>query len=76
MLHMNELYRHLDRGDGTCRYYDEASRLCSIYSSRPEICNVDKMYDEFFKDIYSLDKYYELNYAGCQRLKAINEGEG
>lgn len=33
--------RALDRGDGTCRFLDAASR-CMIYETRPELCRVDQ----------------------------------
>jgi Fe-S-cluster containining protein len=33
--------RALDRGDGTCRFLDAASR-CMIYETRPLLCRVDQ----------------------------------
>lgn len=71
-LRMSELYSDLDRGDGICKYFDLKSKLCSIYVNRPDKCNVDKIYDNYYKDIISREKYYELNYRACKLLK---EGE-
>lgn len=64
-----EAYKHLDVGTGTCKYFDKVSRLCSIYDNRPDICNIDKAYELYFKEIYSVEKYYALNYAACKKLK-------
>lgn len=69
-LKMSELYSDLDRGDGICKYFDLNSKLCSIYENRPDKCNVDKIYDDFYKDKISREQYYELNYRACRLLKA------
>lgn len=65
----NELYAFLDRGDGICMYYDENSRLCSIYWMRPDICNVDRMYEMNFSSVMTLEEYYRINYEACNSLK-------
>lgn len=72
-LNMSDLYSDLNRGDGMCKYFDEASKLCSIYEHRPDKCNVDKMYDILYKSEMSKEQYYELNYNVCELLK---KGEG
>lgn len=59
----------LDRGDGICRYFDERSKLCTIYPNRPLICNVDKAFRLYFHESMTLDEYYALNYAACRELK-------
>ena len=71
----SELYAWLDRGDGVCKYYDEQTKLCSRYDTRPLICNVDKAYQEYFKDEMSLEEYYMLNYKACQILKEKHREE-
>lgn len=40
----NEVSRHLDRGDGTCKNFDDATHLCRIYETRPLFCRVDAMH--------------------------------
>ncbi len=55
-------------GDGICRYL--VDNKCSIYESRPDICNVDYVYKTFFSEIYSLQEFYELNYYACNELKS------
>ncbi len=66
--HIREIdaLKHLDTGNGLCRFLK--NNLCSIYDNRPDICNVEKMY-ESFKDIMSKNEYYELNYQGCIELR-------
>ncbi|MBU5488793.1 YkgJ family cysteine cluster protein [Clostridium sp. MSJ-8] len=65
----SELYSDLDRGDGICRYFNDSTRLCSIYQNRPDRCNVDRMYELVFSKSMSKDEYYELNYEACEKLK-------
>lgn len=59
----------LDRGDGQCIYLK--GNLCSIYAYRPDICNVDKIYERFFKDKLTKEEYYQLNQQGCKELKVL-----
>jgi Fe-S-cluster containining protein len=68
-LKMSELYSDLDRGDGICRYFDNIPKLCSVYNDRPDKCNVDKMYEKFYKDKMTIEEYYELNYVVCNNFK-------
>ena len=65
----SDLYKHLDRGDGVCIYFDSASKLCSIYDDRPLICNVEKMYDAHFFKIMSYDEYLKINKEACEILR-------
>ena len=66
-LDRSEIYKDLDRGDGTCKYL--SGKLCSIYSERPLICRVDESYDAFYSDVYAKDEYYKLNMEACRRLQ-------
>jgi len=61
----------LDRGDGVCTYFDDVTKLCTIYENRPIICNIDKMYDSFLQGELSRDAYYKLNYEACKKLKEM-----
>ena len=65
------IYSFLDRGDGVCRYYEDNTKLCSIYKNRPVICRVDDMYDLYFKEMMTKEEYYELNYQSCMQLKEL-----
>lgn len=64
----NPIYKHLDRGDGICKYLDEQN-LCSIYETRPLICNVDEAFSQIFSSEMSKEEYYKLNYESCKKLK-------
>jgi len=63
------MYSHLDQGNGVCIYFDNISKLCTIYADRPLICNVEKMYDIHFSKIMSYDKYLEINKQACTVLR-------
>jgi len=68
-LHLNVLYKDLDRGDGTCRFFNEGELLCSVYDDRPKICNIDVMYKNNFVTSYSKQEFYELNLKECNVLQ-------
>lgn len=59
-----------DRGDGVCIHLKD--NLCSIYESRPDICNVEKMY-VFFKEQISEEEYLQLMSNSCKVLKQAAE---
>jgi Fe-S-cluster containining protein len=56
-----------DRGNGMCRYLAKNNR-CMIYPNRPVICNVDKMYDLYFKNIMIQEDYILGNLNACVEL--------
>ena len=66
-LKLSSIYAELDRGDGNCKYLK--GNLCSIYSDRPLVCRIDESYEVFFKDNFSKEEYYRLNYEMCDKLK-------
>lgn len=68
-VYRSNIYRYLDRGDGVCIYFDCKTNLCTIYKNRPNICNIEIAYKEYFADIYSLEEYYTINYYACMVLK-------
>lgn len=62
----------LDRGDGTCKYFDEKTNLCNIYDFRPDICRVDKVYKRY-KNKMTWNQYVDLNYASCEQLREVEK---
>jgi len=72
---MNDLYKELNRGDGTCKFFNESNLTCSVYNDRPEICNIDVMYKKHFVTSYNKQEFYTLNLKECDALqqKAINK---
>lgn len=55
--------------DGVCKYLDRKTNLCTIYATRPLVCNVSKYYDTYFEQKMSREEFYELNYQSCRRLQ-------
>lgn len=72
-VHRSNETLFLDRGDGTCRYYDSASKACSIYTDRPEICRVDQMYTLRYAHLYTWDEFVALNQNVCEHLQLLSE---
>lgn len=66
-IHLVEGLKHLQT-DGICKYLD--GNLCSIYSSRPDLCRYDKVY-EMMKDNYSEKEFCEMSTEICNHLKSI-----
>ncbi len=60
--------KEFDSGNGRCIYLSE-NNLCEIYLDRPEICNVEKMYELYFKGEISEEEYICQNKMGCSKLK-------
>ena len=67
-IHLVEELKSFDLGNGVCKYLDTETNLCRIYEERPEICNIEKSFDNYYKNFMSEDEYLELNYKGCQLL--------
>lgn len=65
----SNVYKHLDRGDGVCRYYEDVTHKCGIYATRPLICNIDAAYDKYFADKMSRKEFHKLNYLSCENFK-------
>lgn len=61
-------YSDLNRGDGTCRFYDDVTRKCRQYESRPLRCNIDLFYRKELQDLLARDEYYDLNLKVCREL--------
>lgn len=62
--------REYDRGDGVCKHLNKENK-CNIYEQRPLICNVQKVYERFFKDKMSIDVFFKMNENACKQLKQM-----
>jgi len=60
-----------DTGNGVCIHLK--GDCCSIYSTRPEICRIDEMYDKYFFKLYTRDDYYQINMGACHKLMEIKK---
>lgn len=70
---LSEKTKFLDKGDGVCKYFDSSSLLCTIYDDRPDICRIDRQYENVYKDRYSWAEFVALNLAACEYLNGIIE---
>lgn len=68
-LNMSKYYDDLHDGNGVCKYFDKKNNLCSIYFRRPIKCNVDLMYEKYFKKVMTKKEFYKYNYKICKLLK-------
>lgn len=51
-----------DNGNGICAYLQ--GNLCNIYAKRPVICNIEKMYNIYFKEIIT-EKDFVIQNINC-----------
>ena len=58
----------LDRGDKACKYLTDDFK-CAIYEHRPLICNTDRLYELFYKDLMPREEYDKLNQESCCKLR-------
>ena len=52
-----------------CQYLTK-DNLCSIYETRPLICNIERGYEEVFKSQMSKKEWFSINEQYCNILKA------
>lgn len=60
--------KEYDSGNGVCKYLTKEN-LCSIYNLRPDVCNVEKMYEIKYKYQFTREEYDCLNTEGCILLQ-------
>ncbi len=66
---MADKTKYLDRGDGTCRHYQQTTRQCSIYDNRPNICRVDVQFQQHYAALMSWKAFVDLNAEACRFLQ-------
>lgn len=71
-VHLSALTSTLDRGDGICRHLDTITRLCTVYQTRPEICQIELQYTLHYANIWSWEGFIKLNLEACERLPEGN----
>lgn len=60
----------LDRGDGVCKYFDDSQNTCTIYETRPEICNVRVMYEKHYRKQFNWSEFVVVNQKSCEAISA------
>lgn len=61
--------KSFDRGDGTCRHFNDHTKQCNIYDERPLICRVDAMFDNHYHKTMTRSEFYRLNAVCCNILQ-------
>ncbi|MBE6073212.1 MAG: YkgJ family cysteine cluster protein [Selenomonas ruminantium] len=54
---------------GECKWLDSETNLCKIYNKRPDICNIDKMYEMYYYKKYSKEEFYQINRENCKTIR-------
>ena len=69
--------RHMARPDGSCHFLTP-DNLCGIYERRPLICNVARVYAEYFSDTMTEERFYEITEEACEKLRneIVSKEEG
>jgi uncharacterized protein len=67
-VRFSPLTTDLDRGDGVCRHLNDIQNSCTIYENRPDICNIQRTYEQQYKSTVSWPKFITLNLVACQEL--------
>lgn len=60
--------KEYDTGNGICIHLTE-DNLCGIYTERPDICHVEKMYQQKYKYLMTKDEFDRMNREGCKKLQ-------
>lgn len=62
--------------DGVCLHLDKSTNRCTIYETRPNVCNVSYMYRAYFKDRMTETEFIRKNLQVCCQLnKAAGNDE-
>lgn len=71
---ISKILPEFDLGNGTCKYYDPDTKLCTIYEDRPLVCRV-KDYWLLNDTGLSWKEWCDLNYQVCQKLQEENNNK-
>ena len=55
-----------------CRHYGVGGKSCAIYTERPDICRVDRMYALHYMRQYTWDEFVVLNLQVCVNLELLS----
>jgi Fe-S-cluster containining protein len=57
--------------NGICKYFDSHINGCKIYDTRPDICQVDKMFELKYHKEFTKEEFYRLNAEACNRMQGV-----
>ncbi|HGG9561545.1 TPA: YkgJ family cysteine cluster protein [Neisseria meningitidis] len=69
-VNLSEQTIYLDRGDGTCRHFDDSTRLCTIYETRPLVCRVEDYYHHYLSEQMSWQDFIQINIEVCKQFQS------
>jgi Fe-S-cluster containining protein len=67
------LYADIRKPDGACMHYDDETKRCSIYDSRPLECRINDFYDHYLVHEVEKKQYYAENIQACKNLMLLDE---
>ena len=59
--------KSFDRGDGVCKHLT-ADNLCEIYSERPNLCNGEYLYENFYSDM-TIEEFHQMTSELCKEVR-------
>jgi Fe-S-cluster containining protein len=63
----------LDIGNGVCKYL--AGNLCTIYETRPLICDVEAMYAAYFEETKTWAEFISMNIHSCIEIAELHKAD-
>ena len=67
--------KSLALANGVCKYFNSKTKLCIIYYNRPFFCNIDAVYNKFYRDKMSKNMFFQLNKNICKSLQEADSFE-
>ena len=58
-----------------CRNFDEKTKKCRIYQSRPLICNIYEMYKQKYSHQMTKKEFYLANLSVCYKLNFMAKNQ-
>lgn len=57
---------------GTCKQLDKNNK-CKVYSTRPDSCNVDTMFNMYRHKFMTREECYKETHTACNKLKGVEQ---
>jgi len=67
----SSIINKLDSGDGSCIYLK--GNLCSIYDSRPVVCNAESLYKTHLSSIISKNEFFDYVIEKCEEIRGVRK---
>lgn len=58
---------------GCCEKYDKETKRCTVYSTRPLICNIERLYIKYYQHLNLPKKlFYDYQASACNKIILSN----